>query len=291
MLYVTQEAVAFLSTEELNMILLKLLILSLTFNPHEMSTCPKGKKLSRDGARCEDCPREYYQDKEGISKYCKPCTKCDRGSTIKEECTKLTNTKCKCKDNFTPWDDDYSTCKCDKGYGLTKGGKCEKCQEGFFTSESDTQCKKWKECKSGVNISGTVTSDVTCNEPDSNSYPTTLTTSRIIACITSSTTQPPHGGAHTPSKKTTTATTTPQVVTSTKNTAPSIYTGNHIGMALIIFGIAGLLVLTVVTCKLHITDCWHRQKTVQPGDSLCSKPVEESCDGSQFPLKSNVVEP
>lgn len=34
-------------------------------------------------------------------------------------------------------------------------------------------------------------------------------------------------------------------------------------MALLIFGIVGLVVLTVVTCKLHITDCWHKQKTVQ----------------------------
>lgn len=34
------------------------------------------------------------------------------------DCTRVKNTKCKCKENFTPWDDDHSTCKCDKGYGL-----------------------------------------------------------------------------------------------------------------------------------------------------------------------------
>ncbi|CAI5687456.1 unnamed protein product [Oreochromis niloticus] len=291
MLCVTQEIVAFLSTEELNMAVLQVLILTLIFNQHVAGlTCNRGEKVSRNGKTCDECPADYYQDQENTKKHCKPCTRCESndGSVIKQDCTKFTNTKCECRKDFVPRDSDYSICQCAEGFKQT-GGECQKCEEGFFITSENSDCKKWKECTSGVKINGTATSDAICNEPNSNTRITTLPTSKTITTL-QSLTQRPHEGATTQETDTTT---TPRVATFTKKVLPipPVYAGNHIGMALLIFGIVGLVVLTVVTCKLHITDCWHKQKTVQPMDSLCRTPVEESCNESQTPLKSDYMEP
>ncbi|KAF3689963.1 hypothetical protein EXN66_Car005635 [Channa argus] len=79
-------------------------------------------------------------------------------------------------------------------------------------------------------------------------------------------------------------------VTITKNEpTPPSNTGNYIGLALLMFGIIGLLILTALTCKLHITPCVLRKTAVQTKDS-CRRPVEES-GNSLSSLKLNTEEP
>ncbi|XP_039971849.1 tumor necrosis factor receptor superfamily member 4 isoform X2 [Xiphias gladius] len=272
----------------------KLLIFTLTF--YELTvdldalTCPKGHRVNLDRSGCEICPDGYYQTKDNDSQRCRPCTQCEinRGSAVEQKCTKEMDTKCKCRGDFVPWESDCSTCKCGIGFGLTNG-ECSKCADGYFSIQINSPCQKWKECKSGVNITGTRTSDVICNELKSHPDITT-------PYITLLTSHQPH--EETQSQKIhTTATTAPQRHTVTTEQEGKIErpssssTGNNIGMVLLMFGIVGLLVLTAVTCKLHIRPCVQRKPAVQTKDSLCRRPVEESGDGSLSSLKLNPGEP
>ncbi|XP_069392239.1 uncharacterized protein [Paralichthys olivaceus] len=167
-------------------------------------------------------------------------------------------------------------------------GKCEKCKDGYFSSKLNTPCKKWRECKSGEKTSGSSTTDVTCNEWRSNS----------TSHITHSPPQRPHEGTstqnmHITATITTTAPPGEKVSPQPKGKmepSPNSNSGNHIGMVLIILGIVGLLLLTVVTCKLHNAPC-ARRKPVLQNDSLCRRPVEESGDSSLSSLKMNPQEP
>ncbi|XP_022602551.1 tumor necrosis factor receptor superfamily member 4-like isoform X2 [Seriola dumerili] len=278
------------------MVLLKFLILTLTFYELfvnlEAGTCPKGHSLSRK-ADCKICPDGYYQPEENDSLSCRPCTMCEehRGSAIEQKCTKETDTKCQCREGFVPWGSDSSTCKCDIGFGLTNG-KCSKCEVGFFSKSINSPCQKWKECKSGEKIPGTSSSDVICIELKSNPD---ITTPDITFLPSHS----PHEETQAQNLHTTTTTTTSTTTTtalpghtlSTKKNRdmqpPPSNTGSHIGLAVLMFGIVGLLVLTAVTCKLHITPCVQRKPAVQTKDSLCRRPIEEIGDGSQSSLKQN----
>ncbi|XP_069392224.1 tumor necrosis factor receptor superfamily member 4 isoform X2 [Paralichthys olivaceus] len=275
------------------MVLIKLLIFTLTFYQHivDLDACPKGHKVKKGGksGACEVCPDGYYQPEENNSLECKPCTRCqgNQGSQVKQKCDKETDTKCECRGDFVPWDSDSSTCKCNKGFGLTNG-ECEKCKDGYFSSKLNTPCKKWRECKSGEKTSGSSTTDVTCNEWRSNS----------TSHITHSPPQRPHEGTstqnmHITATITTTAPPGEKVSPQPKGKmepSPNSNSGNHIGMVLIILGIVGLLLLTVVTCKLHNAPC-ARRKPVLQNDSLCRRPVEESGDSSLSSLKMNPQEP
>ncbi|XP_044072324.1 tumor necrosis factor receptor superfamily member 5 isoform X2 [Siniperca chuatsi] len=253
------------------MVLLKLLILTLTFYELivdlDARTCPKGQRVTSGGDDCENCPDKYYQSEENDSKYCQPCTKCDEqsGSVVKEKCTKETDTKCQCRGDFVSRDTDSSTCKCDIGFGL-KNGDCLKCEHGYFSTSINSNCQKWKDCKSaGVNITGTKTSDVICNDESRSfsSYVTTPPTSnKIVSLITHLTSHRPHEGTQTQKMHTTTTTSAPGDRVIPNDKVPSD-TGNHIGMALLIFGIVGLLVLTAVTCKLQISSCVPIKPAVQ----------------------------
>ncbi|XP_070759272.1 tumor necrosis factor receptor superfamily member 4 [Enoplosus armatus] len=291
------------------MVLLKLLILTLTFYELivdlDAKSCPKGMRVSRDGNSCENCLDEFYQPEENHSKHCIPCTKCDResGSDVEEKCTKEMNRKCRCRGEFVPSDSDSSTCKCDIGFGLNRAGslpECAKCETGYFSSSIDSTCRKWKECKSaGVNFTGSNTADAICNELKSNTYITTPPTSNKMSLIVRLTSHRPHEGAHTQKLHTTTITTTTTTSGPGHTITPKVpvqpfqpsNTGNHIGMALLIFGIIGLLVLTAVTCKLHIASCVPIKPAVQTRESLCRRPVEESGNGSLSSLKLNPEEP
>lgn len=62
-------------------------------------------------------------------------------------------------------------------------------------------------------------SDVICNEPNSDTYSTTLPTSNTITTLRGLITQRPHEGAKTQGMDTTT--TTPRVATSTKKVLPT----------------------------------------------------------------------
>ncbi|KAK2862001.1 hypothetical protein Q5P01_001534 [Channa striata] len=271
------------------MLVFKLVIFTLTLAQYINSSdggstvCPKGKrvKVSRGGG-CEVCPDGSYQPDNNYSQQCKACTNCEanRGSFVKEECTKETDRKCECRKGFVPLEKDSSTCKCDPGFGL-KDGECSQCEDGYFNNRINSPCRKWKECTSGVNITGSRTSDVICNHlrTDYN------ITKHVITQLTS----------HRPFEKT--QTTTTNTVATTTGTPPqtveptrSSNTGNYIGMGLLMFGIIGLLVLTAFTCKLHITaNCMQRKTAVQTKDS-CRRPVEES-GNSRSSLKLNPEEP
>ncbi|XP_032370425.1 tumor necrosis factor receptor superfamily member 11B isoform X2 [Etheostoma spectabile] len=272
------------------MILLKL-IFTLTFYELivdlDAQTCPKGQRIKVYHGRnerhgCEICPDDNYQPEENYSQYCKPCTRCDdkKGSVVKEECTKVTNRKCQCRGEFVPLESDFSSCKCDIGFGLNNN-ECSKCDDGYFNTQINSPCKKWRECKSGVKIPGTRTSNVICNselKPDDTTLPASK---KFFSLITRSTSKNPLEGAHTQRMHSTITTAAASAHIRPSRDPPSD-TGNYIGMTLLIFGIIGLLVLTAVTCKLHIT----RQPAVLPkNDSLCRRPVEESGDGSLSSLK------
>ncbi|XP_053171512.1 uncharacterized protein si:ch73-361p23.3 [Scomber japonicus] len=249
---------------------------------------------------CEACPNGHFQPVENKSKRCQVCTVCDKkaGITVRE-CTALTNTECKCRDGFLPWVNDPTSCYCPNGSGLN-GEECSKCENGYFSQTIDSRCQKWKECKSGVSVSGTDTSDVICkSDTDSTTAPTS---NKITSGIKHLLSQRPHEGAKTQEinqgpTTTTTASTTTTTATLTSTSSTKVNPGhppdtdNHIGMTLLIFGIIGLLVLTAVTCKLHITLCEQRKPAVQTNDPLCRRPVEESGDDSLSSLKLNPGEP
>ncbi|XP_042367033.1 tumor necrosis factor receptor superfamily member 4 [Plectropomus leopardus] len=292
------------------MVLLKVLVFTLTFNELivDLDACPPGQRVARDRTNCEACPNGYYSAEENHTQHCKPCTKCSGkyGSDVKENCTNVTNTKCQCRGEFLPSERDSSTCKCSIGFGFSPG-ECKKCEDGYFNTQLNSPCRKWTECKSGVKTRGSSTSDVTCNlDSTSNlSITTTPTSSKIISIITRLTTtnttintaarvptaskvQPPSVTSHHPTT-TTTAARTPRVPSMGKGQpSPTPDTGTYSGpgMTLLIFGIIGLLLLTVVICKFHITP----QPAEQKNDSLCRRPVEESGDSIQSPLKLNPEE-
>ncbi|KAM7422753.1 hypothetical protein PAMA_010686 [Pampus argenteus] len=263
--------------------------------------CQKGHRVTitkHNVEGCAECPLGYFQPEENDSQKCKVCTKCDRrfGITV-ENCMAVTDTKCKCGRGSIPWENEPASCKCPIGFGI-KDGECSKCENGYFSEFINSVCKKWKECKSGVNVNGTDKSDVTCNkEQKSNTVITTPPTSNeITSLVTHLRSLRSHEGAQTQdiNQYTTTTTTAPRHAVTSRDiehpNQPSI-TGNHIGMTLLIFGIIALLVLTAVTCKLHITPCMQRKPPAPTNDPLCRRPVEESGDDSLSSLKLNPGEP
>ncbi|XP_008406917.1 tumor necrosis factor receptor superfamily member 4 [Poecilia reticulata] len=275
------------------MFLFNLLIFILTLNvfivDSDARMCDRGqkvKKLPSGKTECEPCGEGTFQATPKKSQSCDGCTTCyeESGSDIKEKCTAVKNTVCGCRDGFVPRARDSSICKCDIGSGL-ENGVCSKCKEGYFSQEINTQCQKWKDCKSaGIKQAGSSTSDVVCNEMINDSQTTVAPTTISKVFSSLSTTRRPHEGA--PIQKTRSSTTTTTVQRPTvRNTTQN--TSIHIGTAILILGIFGLLGLTAMTCKLHVTHCWQTKPAVQTKDSLCRRPVEESGDGSESSLKLN----
>ncbi|XP_068451404.1 tumor necrosis factor receptor superfamily member 21 [Clinocottus analis] len=276
------------------MFLFKLLVFTLTFyelivDLDARTTCPKGQRVTK--GRCESCPSETFQPEDNDYQICKACTKCDveSGSVVEKKCTKKTNTKCQCRGEFVPRESDSSTCKCDVGFGLNRD-RCSKCEDGYFSSQINSGCQKWRECKCGVKKPGTRTTDVTCNVESqgcsdashsyiptpSNTYITNATTSNnMVSLITRLTSHHSHERAHT-QKMHTIATT---IAAAAGHTDANIVTG----VTFLILGIIGLLLLTAVICKLHITP----QPIARKNDSLCRRPVEESGESSLSSLKLN----
>ncbi|XP_054883050.1 tumor necrosis factor receptor superfamily member 4 [Poeciliopsis prolifica] len=274
------------------MFLFNLLIFILTLDvftvDSDAAKCEKGQRLketSNGKITCESCKEGTFRATPKDSKTCELCTPCDEetGSFIKETCTKVKNTVCGCRDGFVPFSKDSGVCKCDIGSGL-ENGVCSKCKEGYFSKEIDTPCQKWKDCKSaGIKQAGSSTSDVVCNEMINNSQTTAAPTAITKVFPSLSSTRRPREGAPTQTLSSTT-TTTVQLPTVRNTMQP---TSIHIGTAILILGIAGLLVMTAMTCKLHITPFCQSKPAVQTKDSLCRRPVEESGDGSESSLKLN----
>ncbi|KAM9813343.1 tumor necrosis factor receptor superfamily member 5 [Neosynchiropus ocellatus] len=240
------------------MVQLQMLILTLVFNnlipDSEAVTCPKGQRVSRKSGSCEACPDGYYQDTENHSRQCKPCTKCDQnsGSVVKQQCTKVSNTECKCQQHFSPLESDSSTCTCPEGCGLNHG-QCSPCPHGYYNPAVNSPCRKWKECKLGVKVSGTFTKDVICS--DNNTAlpsPAIETRSTVAASET----------RHTPTNSPHSAYSSTTRPTATVPGREYSSTGTNIGLILAILGLAiFLLFLFAVIWKLK-----HRRKvTIQQG--------------------------
>lgn len=49
----------------------------------------------------------------------------DHGSEIKQHCTRFTNTRCACREDFVPWDSDSSNCKCAEGFKQIGGTRLD----------------------------------------------------------------------------------------------------------------------------------------------------------------------
>ncbi|XP_037346062.2 tumor necrosis factor receptor superfamily member 4 [Pungitius pungitius] len=272
------------------MVIFKQLIFTLIFYEFAVdlnaATCPKGQRILKTTG-CETCPSDGFQDEENETQVCKACTKCDSktGSVVKKACTKETNTICQCLEGFVSWEDDSSSCKCGIGFGI-QGPKCSKCEDGYFTTDINLQCKKWKECKCGVKTNGTTSSDVICNAefqgciakntPRTNYLTTPPGSKKTVSLITRLTSPHPRKTAH-----------TQRIPTGTTTTTPS-RTVTHIGtgLALVTLGIFGLLTLIAVTYKLRFT----HPPAAPKNDSLCRRPVEESGESSLCSVKLNPEE-
>ncbi|KAI3369979.1 hypothetical protein L3Q82_024791 [Scortum barcoo] len=203
-----------------------------------------------------------------------------RGSVVKEECTRERNRECQCRNGFVPWDGDSSTCKCEAGFGLVNG-ECKECQYGYFTTHKNSPCQKWKECAAGVRFAGSTTQDVICNEgPKSNTSATiSPTSSNVASLITRLTSHRPQGGNKTQTMITTTTATTTSAPAHTpkRQSSHSSITGNHIGMAIVMFGVVVLLGLTSVMCKPHITACMEKGPAVQKYAEKCTPTTDARC--------------
>ncbi|XP_061688325.1 tumor necrosis factor receptor superfamily member 4 [Syngnathoides biaculeatus] len=270
-------------------LLLQLLLLSLIFNTFvadsDQFSCPKGQRIVMRGGSeksCAVCPEGYHQPGENKSKQCKPCTKCNQasGSEVMAKCTKETDTKCQCREGFVPVESGSVTCKCSVGFGLRRG-ECSKCEDGSFNRRANAPCIKWKECKSGVNVSGSSTSDVVCNgEPKRrpHSSPRTVTVntppdekarSRLnadadVAATTAASREVPSNAKVEPVR-------------------PLTATRFHVGMAFLILGIVAALILSAAACTRRVTRCV-RRRGLMPRDLPYRRPVEESGDG----IRSNL---
>ncbi|XP_011612253.1 tumor necrosis factor receptor superfamily member 4 [Takifugu rubripes] len=270
------------------MFLLKLPLFILTLYGlilNSAANCPEGQRVVGKNQGCEDCKNGYFQETVNYSQYCKVCKKCDKesGSDVEHPCTTTSNTICKCRKGFVASDNDFSTCQCKAGFGK-KSGECTECEDGHFSKSINSPCQKYKECKYGVNITGTKTSDVICNSvkhTDANAPPTP---SRAVS--------PDQLRERVPIQKvlTTAATTmtTPRRIPHSDTSSPS-RTTDPIGF-LITFATVGLLMLTAVIIKLYIIFYLEKHESGQKHESTCGRPVEEIGGGSEVCLKLTLEE-
>nr|XP_046165845.1 uncharacterized protein LOC124002472 isoform X2 [Oncorhynchus gorbuscha] len=160
---------------------------------------------------------------------------------------------------------------------------CRECKEGSFSTKMDSKCVKWRECRRGVRIPGSVTSDVTCNEnsePEGKTLSSTHTTSSSgsIQTFSKSLIQSQRSSPH-PDVPTLTPAPTIKVTKSPK------FSTADFGQVMTLLGIVLLLtfLLTTVTCKLITIPCIknHKKPAVRKSqDSMCRRSVEESGDSS-----------
>ncbi|XP_071374048.1 tumor necrosis factor receptor superfamily member 11B isoform X2 [Centroberyx affinis] len=225
--------------------------------------CPEGQRVSRTKrGKCEPCPDGQYQPVENDSQECFACTKCDEetGSEVESACSKIRDTECRCRPGFVTWENDLASCKCEEGSGLQNTGRsseCHKCEDGFFSNKIDSPCRKWKECKSGVKYNGTKISDVVCNDEQSRTTPDAASRTTKSASLST------HYMSRAPDVKTQTQE-LPQrrpTILIPGPVVPTEDTPNNKEVSLLLaFGIIGLLILTMVTCKLNIIPCIQSRK-------------------------------
>ncbi|XP_073810544.1 uncharacterized protein si:ch73-361p23.3 isoform X2 [Danio rerio] len=161
----------------------------------------------------------------------------------------------------------YNCSKC------KKGNECQTCSQGFFTDKDDTACQRWKECKNGVNISGTTTSDVVCNniKTEEIKAPTIL----IPLFRTAKPTFAATLGTQTTSGTTTTSET--KTTSGTTTYSPGEKADSFYIFWLIIICATTTLLLAGFLYGKRFTHCVHNLKKANSRkESTCRKPVEES---------------
>ncbi|XP_011490928.1 tumor necrosis factor receptor superfamily member 4 [Oryzias latipes] len=256
--------------------------------------CDPGHWVTFEGRKrvCKPCKEGYFQPEKMQSK-CNPCLGCETesGSFVQEKCTPVKNTKCQCRDGFSFLASDYSICQCNKGFGLTKRGDqmvCSECPPGHFNPDYDKPCKKMTDCKdAGVKVPGTPTSDAVCKEKSELTIASTSTSKRA-ASVTLVTPRQQQRGTRTPKTRPVITTTTSPLPKEPKGQPPSNTSSeNHFGLGLLMIGIAGLLLLSAVTCKLHFTPCWKKKGAPHMEEDSFCKPVKESGDGIDSSLHLN----
>ncbi|XP_051987055.1 tumor necrosis factor receptor superfamily member 11B-like [Xyrauchen texanus] len=217
-------------------------------NARMTPVCEKGEFLNYSKNKCEPCPDNQYQSKRGTDNSCDNCSTCKKGSKKVSECTKTSDTHCRCKTGFKPKDVlNREICFCDKGFGLDEtGNRCMKCSDGFFTNKVDSICQKFKICKSVIKIPGNSTSDAVCEELTE--VPKVISTSTSIISSTTS--------------------------TSTTTSSPQNRDSFYILWPVLLY--AGIILLIgLLSCK--VTQCIHNhKKEASRQESICRKPVEES---------------
>ncbi|XP_043097950.1 tumor necrosis factor receptor superfamily member 9 [Puntigrus tetrazona] len=234
---------------------LSTLLCLLLLHQNASASCAKGQMFSHNTKKCKACPPKLFSDKE-FSAYCENCSECKKGSREVKSCTSTSDAVCKCKEGFTPvYKQNQVVCFCKKGFGIDHTGNCVECMEGFFTDQNDSICKKWRECKSGIEFQGTSTSDVACKDA-----------SKEVTERTK---------AHTTPFQTTTifSTSTSRIVSPHNNTTKK----DNYSLWLIIACPGVILLAGLLYHKCKVTRCIRNHKKVDfRKESVCRKPVEES---------------
>ncbi|KAL0978731.1 hypothetical protein UPYG_G00174410 [Umbra pygmaea] len=261
-------------------------------NPVE--ACKKGERRRQN--KCEECPDSSFQDTPSESRHCSPCTSCkkDKGSEFKTPCLKTTDATCQCRSGFRPMDSASSMCKCHIGSGLDQSGNiCQPCKDGFFTTTPDSKCVKWQECRNGVKIPGSNTSDVVCKNEAEFIHPTSTSgTIRTVSIQQTQglTQQPTTQYVSTTQVQTQGSAVTPAPTTTTRSDVQSYNNVKTLIGVVLLFTI----LLIAVICSPVVIFCIkdYKKPTIKTAkDSLCRRPVEESGDSSLSSIvKSSALE-
>ncbi|XP_048054765.1 tumor necrosis factor receptor superfamily member 9 isoform X2 [Megalobrama amblycephala] len=246
---------------------LSTLLCLLLFHQNASATkvCRAGQKLDYYTKTCVDCPEKQYNP-SGKGLHCENCSECRKGSRVLNKCTPTRDTRCKCLNGFTPIDQQSEICVCKKGSGLDRTGQtCSKCINGYFSDKDDSTCQNWRECKSGIKIAGTSTSDAVCKNGSeivnegSTIHITTLKTATISSAG--------------PSRTMTSSSTAHSNTTASSSNKD----GNFDSFWLVMLCVGILLLSGLLYHKCKITHCIHNHKKVDSRkESICRKPVEES---------------
>ncbi|XP_026768814.3 tumor necrosis factor receptor superfamily member 4 [Pangasianodon hypophthalmus] len=227
--------------------------------------CKPGEKATYSRDSCEPCPADQYNPKHSESKECRNCDPCGSYSDEVQPCTPTSNTKCRCLEGFTPWDETQKRCKCEIGSGIKNLGNgkmiCEKCPPKTFSDKINSACQLLPQCiQSSEKIPGNATSDVNCgNEakavvPPSSPSPFSQTSSSTTTITPTTSTYP--------------------ISTPTTSIPGPQDSKKH---ALWLASLAAFLLLILI---LKLSRCPKKRTDIVRQGSACGKPVEES--GEKF---------
>ncbi|KAF4112452.1 tumor necrosis factor receptor superfamily member 9 isoform X2 [Onychostoma macrolepis] len=232
---------------------LSTLLCLLLLHQNASASCPPGQMFNHNKKSCEPCPPKLFSASE--NRYCDNCIECKKGSREVKKCTTTSDAVCRCKEGFTPIDEQkQEICFCKKGFGINQRGICTECTAGFFTDKDDTSCKIWRECKSGIKFQGNSTADVVCKDASIEETETPKTPTTPIQTTTIS------------------STSTSRTTVSSSNKKKDFSSLWLVMACVVVILLAGLLYH-----KCKVTHCIHNHKKVDfRKESVCRKPVEES---------------